>query len=352
MITARNRVLHVCHLDKFIPPFIDFVEEHFDDFATRHLFFINGDTERYPYKARSNIVQAGRGKKNQLLHLAALAKACHEADKIILHGLFNPRVVMLLAAMPWVLPKCYWIMWGGDLYVYQLGQRNLRWKIREFFRRPVIKNMRHLVTGTPGDVDFARQWYGAKGEHIRCFNYPSNIYKHYEIKLKAHDTINIQVGNSADPTNQHLEVFNQLEKFKDQNIKIFVVLSYGSPYYAKQVIEEGKKRFGDKFSAITDMMPFDQYLDFLASIDIAVFNHKRQQAFGNIITLLGLGKKVFINPASTLNDVFGEFGLQVFNSQHIDLLQLGEVVKKNNIQKVQYHFSKESLVRSLKSYII
>lgn len=351
MITARNRVLHICHLEKFIPPFIDFVEEYFDDFATRHLFFINGDTEQYPYKARRNIVPAGRGKKNQLLHLAALAHACNKADKIIIHGLCRLHVVMLLAAMPWVLPKAYWIMWGGDLYVYQLDERNWRWKIKEFFRRPVIKNMGYLVTGTPGDVDFAREWYGAKGHHIRCFNYPSNIYKHREIQPKVHETINIQVGNSADPTNQHLEIFDQLDRLKDKDFKIYSVLSYGNSDYMRHIMAEGERRFGEKFIAITDMMPFDQYLDFLASIDIAIFNHKRQQAFGNIITLLGFGKKVYINPASTLNEVFSGYGLKVFNSQNIDLSQLDDMVKNNNIKIVRCSFSKESLVRSLNEYI-
>ena len=143
---------------------------------------------------------------------------------------------MLLAAMPWVLPKSYWIMWGGDLYVYQLGERSWRWRVNEFFRRRVLENIGHLVTGTPGDAYLAREWYGAKGDHIRCFNYPSNVYKHYEIKPIVHETINIQVGDSADPTNQHLELFDHLGRFKNIDIKVYVVLSYGDPAYAKKVI--------------------------------------------------------------------------------------------------------------------
>jgi len=34
-------------------------------------------------------------------------------------------------------------------------------------------------------------------------------------------------------------------------------------------------------------MPLDEYLNLLAKIDIAIFNHKRKQAMGNITTLLG-----------------------------------------------------------------
>jgi hypothetical protein len=34
-------------------------------------------------------------------------------------------------------------------------------------------------------------------------------------------------------------------------------------------------------------MPFDEYLNLLAKVDIVIFKHKRQQAMGNITTLLG-----------------------------------------------------------------
>lgn len=57
-MNANGKVLHVSTLDKFIPPFIDFVEEHFDDFPTRHVFFITGDIQRHPYRTRANVFQA------------------------------------------------------------------------------------------------------------------------------------------------------------------------------------------------------------------------------------------------------------------------------------------------------
>ncbi len=345
-----KEILHIAGCDKFIPPFIEFLKEHFD--FDRHQFYLTegmAANELIPHK---NIKLGRAGIVNRLKEYLWLIIRMQQSEKIILHSLFNRHMIVMLFLMPWMLKKCYWVMWGGDLYVYQLGERNRKWKLREFFRRPVIKNMGYLVNGTPGDVDLARQWYGAKGEHICCFNYPSNIYKHYEIEPKVNETINIQVGNSADPANQHLEIFNQLERFKDQNIKIFVVLSYGNQDYAEKVIDQGKKIFGEKVIAITDMMPFDKYLDFLASIDIAIFNHKRQQAFGNTITLLGLGKKVFLNKESTLNRVFDDFGIQVFDSQYIELSPLDKLAKKSNVQKVQHHFSKQSLVKSLKEWVI
>jgi dTDP-N-acetylfucosamine:lipid II N-acetylfucosaminyltransferase len=347
MISAKNKILHVCQLDKFIPPFIDFVEEHFDDFATRHLFFVNGDTERYPYQPRSNIVQAKPGKANQLKHLAALAKACNEADKIILHGLFNQHVVRMLALMPWVLPKCYWVMWGGDLYVYQLGERNWKWKLREFFRRPVIKKMGHLVTYIKGDYDLAHQWYGAKGEYHECFMYTSNLYQDLDVPNSQHSGINILVGNSADPSNNHEEIFDKLEAFKNQNIKIFAPLTYGNQTYAQTIIEGGLRRFGDKFEALTEQLPSEEYLKFLGDIDIAIFNHKRQQAMGNTIALLGFGKKVYIRSDVTQWGFFKDHGIIVYDIDKLDICNVGDVDMKENKYKIKSLFSEQRFIYQL-----
>lgn len=345
----RNKTLHIGSLGVFIPPFIEFLKEHFD--FKQHEFLMTKGSSECQLKNDDNVFLAKRSIVGRLLHYIRVVIKMHQAKKVILHGLFDPQLILILFAMPWLLKKCYWVMWGGDLYVYQLGKRNWKWKLREFFRRSVIKNMGYLVSGTPGDVDLAREWYRVKGDHIRCFNYPSNVYKHYEVKPKIHNTINVQVGNSADPSNRHIEILDQLDKFKDKDIKIFAVLSYGDQEYAKKVISEGEKKFGVKFIAITEMMPFDKYLEFLSSIDVAIFNHERQQAFGNTITLLGLGKKVFLNPSSTLNSVFSEFDIQVFNSEKIELTLLDELTKQANSEKVKHYFSKDSLVKSLKNWI-
>lgn len=211
--------------------------------------------------------------------------------------------------------------------------------------------MGYLVTGTLGDVELAREWYGAEGEHIKCFNYPSNIYKEYDVPPKQHSGINILVGNSADPSNDHLEVFYKLEAFKDQDIRIYTPLSYGNPNYAKNIIQQGKQRFGDKFEALTEYMPFNEYLEFLGKMDIAIFNHRRQQAFGNTITLLGLGKKVYLNSVSTLNGVFKEFEISTFDVNEVNIDFLDSHTANQNIRKVKTAFSKESLVNSLAKWI-
>jgi len=98
-------------------------------------------------------------------------------------------------------------------------------------------------------------------------------------------------------------------------------------------------------------MVFEKYLEFLAGIDIAIFNHKRQQAFGNAITLLGLGKKVFIHNDSTLNGVFQEFDIAIYDTANINIDLIDENVQKQNIERVMLEFSEEALVKSVKLWI-
>lgn len=337
------KVLHIGSCNNFIIPFIEFVRDELNNDFIEHKFLLTGKTTLSQLLNQSNIKIASSSKIGQIQHYINLAIEMNKADKIILHNLFNWRVYCLLFLMPWLYHKTYWIIWGADLYTYQLGKHNKFWHIKEFIRRPVIKNMGHLVTYIPGDVDLARKWYGAKGEYHECLMYLSNTYKALDAPSIESDTINIQIGNSADSSNNHFEILDKLLPFKNQNIKIYAPLSYGDQAHAKKVIATGKELFGEKFIALTEYIPFEQYLQFLGSIDIAIFNHKRQQAMGNTITLLGLGKTVFIRSDTTQWQFFKDKNIEVYDSIKLDSIDKKEHL--DNIIKVKEYFSEETLIK-------
>jgi hypothetical protein len=178
--------------------------------------------------------------------------------------------------------------------------------------------------------------------------YPSNLYKPYAVKEKKHTGIKIQVGNSAETSNEHLEIFDKLLKYKDGNITIYAPLSYGNQSYARKVIEKGKELFGDKFIPLTEFMPFEKYLEYLGEIDIVIFAHKRQQALGNSIILLGLGKKVYMRNDITPWQFFADISVKVYNIENIDLNLLSKFTKEDNIQNIKAYFSEKRLVEQLK----
>lgn len=331
-------ILHICFAEKFIPDFINFVSTHFNEKDHEYIIF-DGDLEKYPIKENFNVWHC-----NSTLKIFRMLIAMQSAEKIILHSIFSIRLIRLLAMMPWLLKKSYWVMWGGDLYHHQSRKTNLKSDINELFRTFVIKRLGHLITHIKGDYELAKEWYGASGQWHECFMYPSNLYKDYLLQPKAHDTINIQLGNSADPSNNHLEVLEKLKKFHDQNIRIYVPLSYGDLEYAEKIISYGLENFGERFYPITEFMPFDKYLNLLAEIDIAIFNHRRQQGMGNTTTLLGLGKKVYLRNDVTPWATFFSLDIKVFELSKLDLEPISINFSNRNKTNVQHYFSKENLI--------
>lgn len=338
-------ILHVAKLEKFIPPFIDFVAENFD--MSRHQFWIKGNSERFPYTQHTGIYNRNDSLLRNLLAPFFFIYYMHIADKVILHSLSGRAIVRTLYFMPWLLKKCYWVIWGGDLYAY-LQNKPGRWRIKEVFRRRVIKNMGHLVTYVKGDMELARQWYGATGQYHECLMYLSNIYKEYEVPPKANATLNIQIGNSADPSNNHEQIFELLAPIKDQNVALYIPLSYGKKAYAKKIKEKGESIFGDKLHAMTDFLPFQDYLKFLGGIDIAIFNHKRQQAMGNIITLLGLGKTVYMRDDITSWQTLQELGITVYPIRGDLSHKVSASATLRNREIVKYYFSESNLKNQLR----
>ncbi|WP_355662375.1 TDP-N-acetylfucosamine:lipid II N-acetylfucosaminyltransferase [Halomonas salifodinae] len=341
-------ILHVSGLDKFIPPFIKLIRDEFNE--EDHCFWLSGSLEAYPLECKSDVYVCGGGLVGKIKGYVKLVRQLHAARKVILHGLFNIKVVLLLALCPWLLSKCYWVIWGGDLYQYKSAKKSLLSWVKEGLRRFVISRIGHLITYIEGDIELARQWYGAKGTHHECLMYLSNVVDSSLIaeplgRPKDDASLNILVGNSADPSNNHLEVLERLLPYKDENIKIYIPLSYGDQGHADKVIKLGKSWFGEKLVPVTDFMPYETYVEFLKSIDISVFNHRRQQAMGNTITLLGMGKTVFMRTDVSQWCFLRNLGLKVCNVEGFttELLDRERAMKNSAITRS--YFSKDTLLK-------
>ncbi len=96
-------------------------------------------------------------------------------------------------------------------------------------------------------------------------------------------------------------------------------------------------------------MPFEKYMQFLEEIDISVFNSDIQIAMGNIITLLGLGKKVYLRKDITTWQFFSEKETEVYDVENIELELLSEQIKKANQQKIKNYFSEENYLKQLQN---
>jgi len=343
---CQNMILHLCFFDKFVAPFILFVESNFSDFGTRHVFYVSGIDSNSDLTDRPNVVIRKMG--GAWRQYVWLVRQLYRAEKIIIHGLWDRRVIQLLALQPWLLKKSYWVIWGGDLYTYQQSKRTLQWWGKEIFRRLVIKNVGNLVTSIYGDYELARRWYGAKGRWHECFVYPSNLHRKYPLpSMGARSQINILLGNSATQTNGHAEVLEKLRNYANQDIRIFCPLSYGDNAYAEEVIKSGVEIFGEKFVALRRFVPIEDYMKLLADIDIAIFNHNRQQGIGNITMLLGMGKKVYMRPEITSWEGLRGLGLKIFDVNCVDISLINDADAAENRRIISDVFSADQLVERL-----
>lgn len=333
-----GKILHIAKGGTFTEPFIKFINDSFN--SEEHRFLLTGGVVESEIVKFDNVSVSCGGIISKIILYLKMIVLMHKSNKIILHSLFDFRLVKILFFTPWLLKKCYWIIWGGDLYIYKIDKKDWKWQVKEFFRRPVIKHMGHLLTYIDGDVELVRKWYGAQGKHHECLMYGSNLYKDYQVSENKSKTVNIQIGNSADPSNNHIEVLEKLLPYKNQDICIYLPLSYGQVEYAESVIKKGNEWFGAKFKPLTKFMSFKEYLFFLGSVDIAIFNHRRQQAMGNTITLLGLGKTVYLRSDTTQWKFFEGKDLIIGDVEFFNSLDFLDVT--NNKKIVKEYFSERN----------
>ena len=337
-----EEIVHLCVQEKFIQPFIELVRDHFG--LDRHLFIVTGKGGAFKPELQHKVlsIQSIGGRIGALGHL-------YRAKKIILHGLYDAKYLYLLALQPWLLARCHWMVWGDDLYRYLETERSRKGAFKEWVRRFVIRRIGHIVTYIPGDYELVKEWYGSRADRVDCLLYMSNVFHPMpDLPVSDWEGTAIQVGNSAYPRNLHEEALERIAPFRDQAIEVYVPLSYGPKPYAEAVAARGRALLGDKFIPMLDFLDATRYREFLARIDIAVFNNVRQQAMGNIISLLGMGKTLYLRRSTTTWPLLEQIGIVVFDAEQFSLRQLTPQERERNIALVREHFSRDRLLQQLR----
>ncbi len=339
-------ILHLCVLDKFIEPFYRFVKENFDDFDSKHQFYINGTSDKYKIPSGGNVLIAHSAQP--LARYIRLVREMNRAKIIILHGLWDMRVLKLLCMQPWLLKKCCWVIWGGDLYTHKYSKKTWRWGLKELFRGFAIKRFRLITTTVPGDYDLVSEWYGTRARFVQNLMYTSHVCREGAEPTSQDQGQVIQIGNSADPSNNHIEIIDRIHRLNtSENIKFVAPLSYGDEAWANKVTRYGKRTLGNRFESLSEYMSFQEYNEYLKTVRVVLLNHNRQQAMGNTIALLSLGKKVYLRSDVTPWKFFNDLGLKVFDIlEEIDISPLNLSDRKKNIEVCRTYFTESNLKKS------
>ena len=148
-----------------------------------------------------------------------------------------------------------------------------------------------------------------------AFHYTSKTNHEILLPQVNLDVKRIWIGNSATLTNNHLDVFPILEEYRE--FEMHAPLSYStttSDKAAAEVIEsDGRSRFGERFVAHKEFLPFDEYVRLMGQCAVFVFAHRRQQSGGNSTLALKMGGCVIMDERNPILSHVKRNGITVYS---------------------------------------
>ena len=235
-----------------------------------------------------------------------------KCDYLVLHNICDSLAFFGIRRK--YLKKIIWRTWGWDrlgAIPYTRGRLSVLGVFLKYITNHYVINcVNHFagigISNNVDKIEIRRKF--SKDIPLFRMPYPNKLIDNTFLsnlkKSQKNEFINVLVGHSGFKDDNHIEILKQLEKFKDNNINVNLILSYGNDDYIKTVKQYVKKNWKSKIKIIEDFLPYQQYLDLLNTMDIAIFDGTYSYALGNIAILLYLKKKIFLNRNGVIAEAF------------------------------------------------
>ena len=318
-------------------------------------------------------------------------------DKIIFHpyNLTASRFLkIVLKTFPHV--KVYWMCWSIELYglpssiphLYEpfsanylkvsaniiKGKSVLFRSIKNVLKKIVYKSL--SATGTKKDYQsglltsyslvhyFCSPFYSdflflssvAPGNKI---NYLSIAYLSLNkiipnLDESTSNGTKIMIGHNSSPTGNHYEIIQKLSTI-NPGYPILLPLSYGDKEYGNIIKEEAQKKFTN-VEVLEKQLERNIYYKKLAEVGWAIVNAKIQQAVGNIIALIWMGSKVFLDKNTSTFKDFSAWGIHIYSIQdHLNEYELSNKLSfdqiENNRKKIFEKFNEEVINKGWNEFL-
>lgn len=270
----EKKIIHICFNNMHVQPLVNEIDNVNNDSKYKHEIYIERNRSIPNYDvdiSRSKDAIYFDGKEC----LSDILKKClaEEVEGIIFHGLFfewQKRLVKSIGAHK----KTIWVMWGGDLYNPVAAN---------FIDMSIYKNFDAVSTNIEGDYDFFLKNYTNKP--LIPYKHASSISLEDVTVLPEDKENSIIIGNSGDPSNQHLDIIQAINNKADKEIFSYILpLAYNmTPGYLNN-IKNALLNAGvyEKCFFIEKMLPPQEYFSIVAKSKGMITAHNRQQAVGNI----------------------------------------------------------------------
>jgi hypothetical protein len=353
-------ILHLIFDDKFIDRAIDLFERASPE---QHHFLLDKPSKSYQLKyIRRNLDKIDievRGSKDYFEKLNS-----YKPELVVIHSLnyFHAHLINTF----FTNTKVIWIFWGAEVYDYlrEFRNQNFRRNTKKIAFRYILKNnVRNLlrpvffrlknphVSWNFSKYKAFKKIDGLALAHRNEFDLLKNSldlactlhwFTYYSIEYLISKELmstkvngnNILIGNSATPSNNHLDILKQLKTdIKIRDRKLVIPLSYGLPWYKDKIIQIGKELFPNNLHTLTHFMPLLEYNQVVLNCNVVIMGHIRQQAVGNLIVSFWIGSLVFLDERNPLYNYFSDLGLIIFSIQKdLKLIEDNKILTDKEIQ--------------------
>ena len=241
---------------------------------------------------------------------------------------------------------------GKIYYCKRNRERKKERQIEVHTQKQVLERIDYWATVLPIEYEMLKHECCIGAERFP-FQYSNRSLSDVYEKIDFETTNYILLGNSADPSNNHLDLIKLLqERGIIDSYSLYIPLAYGDERY-KNWLKTYLESKTDKFIVQDELIPINEYRKVLKSCRVAVFGHLRQQALGNIIENMLQGKKVFLYKDSMAYKYFIDRGAIVYNiEQDLCLKEINSQLTEEQIdinKKACDEFTIENVVSAVES---
>ncbi len=207
--------------------------------------------------------------------------------------------------------------------------------IKKNYSKLLIESFRHInffCSFLPSDYSYFKKITFSNTTKYLPFAYLSiddMVPNHENFEYVPGDKI--MIGHSSSPSGNHYEIIQRLSEI-NPHFYIFLPLVYGDKNYGNLIENIAHKKF-IRPDVQRNKVDSVSYSKKLSEIGWAIINAKMQQGLGNILALIFMGAKVFLDKDSSTYKDFTGWGIVVFTVQHdINSHELSNKLSKKDIE--------------------
>lgn len=344
-------ILQVTFDDKFV----DYVVEQFRSYSSMcRIVLLTYDSNSIKYSTKIDKENSITYNSNEYYDLLA---SLSNYKAVIMHGLFDKMQYEIVLKLPNNV-KLAWVLWGSEIYSRKENKKKYLAKctkfiytIRESLKREtknnkfnnedvpleILKRVDYLLGSSLELFNDVKIYLKESVGHLKYSYYTIEEVLGNELFSKLAYGENILVGNSSVIENNHLDIISRLYKVNiPKRINYYFPLSYGDVWVRNFINYIGKFFFTSQFKPLLTFMQRNKYNEIMLSCGVYISNHYRPNAFGNILTALWLGLRVFVSEKNIQTNFLLNLGLHI-NIIERDLKNEGDLLKKMNCDEINHN---------------